>query len=345
MISLIIVNFRSASLAQEAIRSARGATSVPLQVVVVDNSCDPHEADALRAHADVLLVSERNRGYAGAINDARRVCDGDVIVISNPDVVFDRASIDLLAAALDSKTAVAGPALFWDDAHRWLLPPAELHTTAEAFGEALASRSRASWAVRDRRRVRRRIAFWSLSATTPVEALSGAVMAVQRSAFDLVRGFDERFFLYFEETDFLRRISARGRRIVYVPQARVRHLFNQSAGASSAAADLYASSEQRYMEKWSGPFVAAALRSLRKQPPQPVTNEISGPIRITSRDVVVEASPLASFDTAAGHFPDSDTVDLPPDVRAAYRSDTVYLRLVDRRTGRVQASYRRRARD
>jgi GT2 family glycosyltransferase len=344
MISLVIVNFRSASLAQEAIRSAREASSSPLQVVVVDNSCDPHEADALRPHADALLVSERNRGYAGAINDARRVCDGDVIVISNPDVVFDRGSIDVLTGVLDANTAVAGPALFWDDAYRWLLPPAELHTTAEAFGEALASRSRGPWEVRDRRRVRRRIAFWSLSKTTPVEALSGAVMAVQRSAFDLVRGFDERFFLYFEETDFLRRISARGRRIVYVPQARVRHLFNQSAGASGDAADVYASSEQRYMEKWSGPFVASVVRSLRKPPPQSVTSEVSGPVRI-SRDVVIEASPLASFDTAAGHFAESDTVDLPPDVRAAYRSDTVYLRVVDRRTGRVLASYRRRARD
>lgn len=345
MISLIVVGYRSASLAKEAIRSARASTREPLQVVVVDNSCDPREAEALRPHADVLVVSPRNRGYGGAINDARRACEGDTLVICNPDVVFAPGSIDALAGALDAKTAVAGPALFWDDAHRWFLPPSELHTGGEVLGQALAGRSRAFASARDRRRIRARIAFWSLRDATPVDAISGAVMAVTRSAFDAMGGFDERFFLYFEENDFLRRVAARGSRIVYVPAAKCRHLYNQSAGSSPEAPALYASSEQRYLEKWNGPFVARMLERLRKAPPQGPADEISGPVRLTDRNVVVEASPLPSFETAAGHFPESDTVDLPSDVWQSYRGETVYLRVIDRETQSVRAAYRRRARD
>ena len=56
MISLLIVNYRSAPLAIEAIRTARSSTSQRLHVVVVDNSCDPREAEGLRPHADVLSV-------------------------------------------------------------------------------------------------------------------------------------------------------------------------------------------------------------------------------------------------------------------------------------------------
>jgi N-acetylglucosaminyl-diphospho-decaprenol L-rhamnosyltransferase len=345
MISLVVVNYRSASLAKEAIRSAREASRESLQIVAVDNSGDAHEADALRTDADTLLVSQRNRGYAGAINDARPACHGDTLVVCNPDVVFAAGSIDTLAAALDAKTAAAGPALFWDDAHQWLLPPSELHTGSEVLGEALASRSRGLSAARDRRRVRNRIAFWSLRDPTPVDAISGAVMAIRRSAFDAIGGFDERFFLYFEENDFLRRIAARGSRIVYVPAAKCRHVYNQSAGSSPDAPALFATSERRYLEKWNGPFVARTLERLRKTPIETPTDELSGPIRLTDRNVVVEASPLASFGTAAGHFPQSDTVDLPPDVRRSYRGETVYLRVVDRETGQVRAAYRRRARD
>src|ERR1043166_48584 len=99
MLSLLLVNYRSSALAREAIRPARGATAEKLQVVVVDNSCDAAEADALRPHADAMIVSATNRGYAGAINDGRPKCDGDVLVVCNPDVTFGAGSVDALATA------------------------------------------------------------------------------------------------------------------------------------------------------------------------------------------------------------------------------------------------------
>jgi N-acetylglucosaminyl-diphospho-decaprenol L-rhamnosyltransferase len=337
MTSLLMVNYRSASLAIEAIRSARLATSKALQVVVVDNSCDPREAEALRPHADVVIESISNRGYAGGINDGRRACDGESIVIANPDVLFAPASIDLL---VDSDAAVAGPALFWDDAHRWLLPPSDLHSGWEKVDEVLATRSRKWFEQRDRRRFLRRVAFWSLTKPTQVRALSGAVLAIRTDAPQ----FDERFPLYFEETDFLRRVQGR---VMYVPAARVRHLYNQSAGQVSAeAAQRYATSELRYLEKWNGPFVAQLLKRLER--PSFAFELSDGPIE---GDVVIEASPLPSFATASGNLecgghaaaldPREErrhgrrTPDLPTEVLASWRGGPIYLRAVERETGRV----------
>ncbi len=329
MISLLVVNYRSAPLAIEAIRSARAATSQALQVVVVDNS---HEADVLRPHADVVIASPSNRGYAGGINDGRAHCRGEVIVAANPDVIFAQGSIDALADALQD-AAVAGPALFWDDAHRWLLPPSDLHTAWQKIDEVLASRSHAWMRARDRRRFLSRVAFWSLQQTTVVPALSGAVMAFHADA----PAFDERFPLYFEETDFLRRMRGR---IVYVPSARVRHLYNQSAGqVSDEAAARYAQSEMRYLEKWNGPFVARTLKSLERPP---LSFDFSDPVNVEG-DFVIEASPLANFATAAGCFA-SQVVDLPSDVLSSWRGDTIYLRAVERRSGRVAAAWARRIR-
>ena len=338
MISLLIVNYRSSALAIEAIRTARAATTEEMQVVVVDNSCNTREADALRPHVDELIVSSTTRGYAGAINDGRRVCKGDVLLVSNPDVKFGPRAIDELLEPLDNYyVAVAGPALFWDDAMTWMLPPSELHTASEKFGEVLASRSRAFARSRDRARIRRRIAFWSDPEPQNVSAISGAIMAIDPEAFDDVGGFDERFTLYFEENDFLRRVAQRRRRVVYVPSARCRHIYNQSAAQSERAATQYAESETRYLEKWNGPFVARALKRLERER-KPLVAPSSAPITVERDDVVIEASPLANFETAAGFF--GSQVVIPEDVRASYRSGVLYLRVIERDTARVLATYK-----
>ncbi|HEV7921226.1 MAG TPA: glycosyltransferase [Thermoanaerobaculia bacterium] len=328
MISLLVVNYRSAALAAEAIRTARAACSTSLQVVVVDNS---DEADALRPHADVVIASKTNRGYAGGINDGRRLCTGEVIVACNPDVTFAAGAINALAAELARGAAVAGPALFWDDAHTWLLPPAELHTGREKLDEILAGRSPKWAAQRGRRRFRRRLAFWSATATRDVEALSGAVLAIRADAFDALGGFDERFALYFEETDFLRRAGEQRMRIAYVPAARCRHLYNQSAGqVASEAASRYAQSELRYLEKWNGPFLARLLKRLEKN--VGTSFSPSGPAgpspHIPVEPVIIEASPLANFDTAAGHFASQPDLTLPPEVAETWRGGPLYLRAV-----------------
>jgi GT2 family glycosyltransferase len=317
-VSLLVINYHSSALAADAIATARAASSRPLQVIVVDNSVDAAEADALRIVADTVIAPPHNLGYAGGINAGRRLCDGDVVVVSNPDVLFGAQSIDRL---IEADAAVAGPALFWDDAHRWHLPPAELHTRREVIDRVFASRSRAWAGRRDRRRFLQRVAFWSLDQTTAVPALSGAVMAIRADAFDAAGGFDERFPLYFEENDFLRRVNGD---VAYVPSARCRHLYNQSAAGSADAASMYARSELLYLRKWGGAY---AKRFERRIEPFAAAGGESG-------SIVLEASPLASFETAAGVF-GSDVRDISEDIWRTYRGDVLHLRAVDRTTGRV----------
>jgi len=339
MLSLLLVNYRTAALAIEAIRTAHGATTGKLQVVVVDNSCDPAEAEALRPHADVLIVSSTNRGYAGAINDGRPKCDGEVLVVCNPDVTFGAGSIDALAGAIGGDVAVAGPALFWDAAMRWLLPPAERMTATEKLDEVLATRSAAWFRARDRRRIRKRAGFWALRQTTRVDSISGAVMAIRAADFDR---FDERFALYFEETDFLRRLAERRRAIVYVPSACCRHVSNQSAGQVwPEAAARYLESETKYLAKWNGPFVARLLKSLER-PLESLQPPAADSIELARDGLVVEASPTASFTTAAGYVASHGErlVTLPDDVMSAFRGSALYLRAVDPASGEVLATVR-----
>jgi hypothetical protein len=166
------------------------------------------------------------------------------------------------------------------------------------------------------------------------------VLAIRADEFDRAGGFDERFALYFEENDFLRRVAALHRRIVYVPAARARHLYNQSAGQEAdAAAARYAQSELRYLEKWNGPFAARLLKRLERPLPSVPVQRLDGPIQV-DREVVVEASPLPSFATAAA-CRTSHSLTVPDEIWTSYKAPVLYLRTIDPDTGRVLATYAR----
>lgn len=336
-LSLLIVSYRSAALAAEAVRSARASSSQPLQVVIVDNSEDAGELERLApAGADSLLAAPRNLGYGGGINFGRVHCTGEVLILANPDVVFHDRSIDLLVERLRAGAVIAGPAFCWDDGGDWLLPPVEMPSLRSKSTEVFASRFASAARRRDRSRTLARIRFWEASRPLAVSALSGAVLCMRADRFDLLGGFDERFFLYFEEIDLARRASAAGR-IEYVPSAVCRHLFSQSIGLSAVGSRSYAESEHRFFDKWYGRTGRWLMNAGRESPgaARP-RNSMEWEIPLPGDDLsrfVVEASPLADFPSAAGHFPRETVVRIPPEVAAVYPGSTLYVRTVERRTG------------
>jgi len=333
--SLILVNYRSAALVRQAVESARATTAIDLEIIVVDNSADPEELRALEScGADLVMAAPSNRGYGAGINLGRTRATADILVASNPDVIFRSGCIDLLAQSLEAPVGISGPALFWDDGLRWHLPPADKPGFGAALTAMLDSRSSRLMRFSDARRVRRRIAFWTAQAPMLVGALSGAVLAIRRELFDQLGGFDERFFLYFEEHDLIRRAALRGWRSMFVPAARCRHLYNQSARSSPEALAHFALSERQYAGE--GPSERAWAQARRWTRPRESEDVAEGAsIQIAGRpdEFLIEASPLPGFETAVGYFPKSRAVSIPPEVWAAYHDPVLYIRTVRRRTG------------
>src|SRR5439155_1955461 len=101
----------------------------------------------------------------------------------------------------------------------------------------------------------------------------------------------------------------------------------------------YAQSEMQYLEKWSGRLFAKTIKSFERYNAPPAAQPLMGDIPIDRPNVLIEASPLASFETAAGHFPRGPSVAIPPEVWRSYQGEALYLRVVDRESGRVIATY------
>lgn len=334
------MNYRTASLCRAAVASARSASSEPLEVIVVDNSCDAAEAEALGgAGADTLIVAPANLGYAGGVNAGLHAASGAKIVVSNPDVVFGERCIDELVGGLEGNVALTGPRFSWDAAGEWLLPPADMLT----FGSKL-SRTMAKWSAghasrRRRARFHERVAFWRATAPIRVAAVSGAVMAIERSALERAGGLDERYRLYYEEIDLMRSLARQHLGVLYVPSARCHHLFDQSAASALEHQRKFTESEARYMAKWHGaPAKLLELLDLKSDLPQPRSRTLSPSdgfaIPAPPEEYVVEASPLESFDTAAGHFPAAAEVRLPAEIWDGFRGAGLFVRVVEASGGR-----------
>ena len=338
--TLLIVNFQSAELTRRAIQSARASSSEPLEVIVVDNSSESGRLGV--AGADLVIPSPQNVGFAGGINLGAGKAHGDILVIANPDVVFQGSAIDRLAEALRGEVGMSGPRLSWDEAGDWIMPPAEPHHRGEKLSEALATRSRRWNARRSRRRLRRRMEFWSLTKPTRVEAISGAVMCLRMDTLRKLGGFDERYPLYFEEIDFMRRLHREGLAVEYHPGARCRHLYNQSAGQTPAAADSYVASEEIFHRQWSGDWFVSLVGRIAVGELTPEREADHSERSVTLDDpetVLIEASPLRSFDVAVGHTPRAWVVAVPSEIWDDYRGSHLYLRVVDRRTLAVRSQY------
>lgn len=335
--SLVIVNYRSWQHTRAAVESARESAGDRLEVVVVDNTCDPAEADELRLIPDVtLLISPENSGYAGGLNQGIAVATGELLFLSNPDIRFERDSLTALADAVTDRT-IAGPRFTWDEGGEWNLPPADDMGLLQKLDE-LAAEHLVSWRrARDRRRMRERVNFWREGRPHSSKMLSGALLAMRRTTFDSVGGFDSGYALYFEEVDFFRRARLRGFQLQHVPAARCRHLYNQSAAKEPSSGSKFARSEARLRERWED----SVLLRLKPRVPWPVKYPLHprGATIVAPVNGVVELTPLADFSAAAGRFASGPIV-LPNDVLTSWGGGELYCRAIDLDSSSVVGTWR-----
>lgn len=262
-VAVVLVHYRTPEVVPAAVsalqRSAEKA-GLSAELLLVDN--DGGDRAAFEALGLEVLGPGTNRGFAAGVNRGAAASRAPRIVLMNPDVVVARDCLGALCAALDDGAAAAGPRFFWDDEGRLLLPPLEpqsrrwqVASAAARLGPRWAHRARARW----RRHARR---HWLAAAPITSHALSGALLAVRRDAWCRVGPFDDGYRLYFEETDWLRRLRRAGLEARYVPAARARHRYGTSAAREPRSAAFFAASARRYRRKSYGPLFARGLETL-----------------------------------------------------------------------------------
>jgi len=206
-------------------------------IIVVDNAS--HDNTVQRVEEFVawspvrLIANETNRGFAAAANQAAHEAKGDVLLILNPDAIAEPGAVAALLRCLDQTHAGAvGGGLVGEDGQ-----PARgfafrrSATLAPLLCEVLLLNQ--LWPGNPINR-RYRCLDADYSQQQEVEQPAGACLAVSRTLWDKLGGFDEQFFpLWFEDVDFCQRLRNQGSPIFYCPEARFRHSGAHSVGQLS----------------------------------------------------------------------------------------------------------------
>jgi N-acetylglucosaminyl-diphospho-decaprenol L-rhamnosyltransferase len=241
-LSIVIVNYRTASLVVDCLRSLAGELvgKPRWQVVVVDNASGDGSAERIAAAIESegwsgwarLLPLDHNPGFAGGNNAALRpILHGptppDYVLLLNPDTVVRPGAVRELVAFMKAHpdVGIAGSRLEEPDgtpqrcAFRFPSAASELE---EGLRLGIVSRL-----------VRHRVVAPPVrDEAHQTDWVAGASMIVRREVFDEIGLMDDGYFLYFEEVDFCLRARRLDWACWYVPASRVVHLVGQASGVT-----------------------------------------------------------------------------------------------------------------
>lgn len=267
-VAVVSVSYRSEVELEAMLGSLPTAVAAPVLVVVADNlpEVDGTRDVVLRA-GGTYVPMRANLGYGGAINEVVRGLPEDIewVVITNPDVVFHQGAIDrmLETGATAADIGAIGPIVRNEDGS--VYPSARaVPGIRVGSGHALFSNL---WPTNPW--TRRYHAATSADIERDAGWLSGSCLLVRRAAFDAVGGFDEGFFMYFEDVDLGFRLTRAGWRNRFTPRAEVTHTGGHSTTGESAAmirahhrsAELFI--RKKYHGRLLGPVRAVLLTGLR----------------------------------------------------------------------------------
>jgi len=249
VLSIVIVTRNTRQLLEALLVSIEADRAlVPLieGVIVVDNgSTDGTDAMIARRFPGVSYVkNSENRGFAAAVNAGFRLSTGKLVLLLNSDTRLIPGEITRMLDFMEHEppVGIVGPQLVYED----MRPQRSFALTPSLAFEVLP-RSLMERVLPGRFRTKGS----GPSEPLDVESLIGAALAVRREVFDLLGGFDERFFLFLEETDFCLRAWEKGRRVVFLPSARVVHLQGKTVGQSWVRGRIeYSISLYKFMGKY-----------------------------------------------------------------------------------------------
>ncbi len=209
-IAVAIVNWNTRDLLRTCLQ--RVLPEKPAKVVVADNGSQDGSVAMVREDfpSATLIVSPENPGYGAAANRAISRCDAEYILLLNSDTELRPGALLALRAYLEEhqRVGVVGPRLLNPDGTRqescFRFPRPFLPLMKRRSGKLSHDRpGRVPWVV-------------------------GAALAIRRTAFEAVDGFDESYQMYFEEVDLCYRLRKAGWETHYTPDAEVIHLIGAS---------------------------------------------------------------------------------------------------------------------
>lgn len=224
-VSIVILNYKSKGDTLNCIKSIKESdwTGLRYEIIIVDNNSDDSIGQILKwQYPEVIFIqSMRNLGMGAGNNLGIRRASGEFIVIMNPDTIAFKDTFVKLYNYMAShpKAGVAGPLQYnpdetiQDSCYRWynIFTPIFRRTPL----------GKLKFAKKDLDRLLMR--NFDHKTEIEVDWLLGSFLFCRASILKIVGMFDERYFMYFEDTDLCRSFWGKNWKVVYYPEAKIIH--------------------------------------------------------------------------------------------------------------------------
>lgn len=215
MIDIVIVNWNSGDYLKKCIDSIFKPLAIPLikSVIIIDNNSKDHSLENISVNNQINIVfNSENFGFAKACNQGFKMCTAEYVLLLNPDAMLHPDTLAQSVAFMSGhkEIDILGAALLDDDGK--LSPscsrfPSPLRIFFDASGlSKIAPKIFTPATI---------MTDWDHSESRLVDQVMGAFMFMRKSIFNRNGYFDERFFVYYEEVDFTKRLSMQGGKVFY----------------------------------------------------------------------------------------------------------------------------------
>lgn len=219
LVSIVILNFRTPLVAVRCVQALQEQTiAKQCEILVIDNGSDDESIGVLRVRLknmpNVRIIEHAiNTGFGSGYNYGIAYARGTYLLINNPAKIIEKTGLERMVQAMeqDPSIGILGPRLLHEDG-----------TARDSFRafprplDVLVKRTfLRSWFPGSIRRYLQANADQQKIQET--DWVIGGCLLMRRSFFEELKGFDDRFFLFFEDIDLCRRTWKAGKRVVYFP--------------------------------------------------------------------------------------------------------------------------------
>lgn len=235
-IAIVIVSYNTRDLLCECIDSITSETRSSHEIIVVDNASSDNTMEMLKTRYPAIkrIGNKSNAGFASANNQGFQIANGRYFLMLNPDTLVIDGAIDKLKKFMDDHPdiGICGP--------KNIDSKGGLQHNCDHFPGLISDLScylKLNTIFTNSRIFNRsQMKYWDYGSIQRVDRLMGCSMMVRSELYRLMHGLDERFFMYFEETDFCRRAASAGYPAFFYPDADIVHYGGQSVNPRDTAA-------------------------------------------------------------------------------------------------------------
>jgi hypothetical protein len=262
-LAVVIVSWNVRDVLLKNIDTLRQSQGVSMEIIVVDNDSKDGTVDALRASYPevILIINKENRGFSKACNQGIAVSHARHVLLLNPDMLVEPDALAKAVAYLDAHPDVAVVSGKLLNKHG---KPIHHFRRFPTIGDQLVVMFKLG------KLFPRLLHKYHALDLNPeheqqVDSVRGSFFAINRTALDIIGILDERYYIWFEEVDYCKRVHSHKMKVMYVPSIVAHDLVGQSFKQHHFfwKQSRFLRSMLSYFEKWHPGWRVWVIRAAR----------------------------------------------------------------------------------